>query len=966
MKAVGRSGRLRAYALALVTTVVVLLFSLAEYWTNKYISDRSRVAGTTIEIVIALVAALAFRPIQQRVEGAVEAAFTKRRREAREALARLKRELTSFSDANQLLRRVTEAVDHHMDAAGCAIYLRRDVYRAEASSFDSPAESIGLDDALAVRLRSTAAPANPRALHSLAAGAIAFPMTAGGELIGFLGVTPKRGDFEPDDRLALAALTEAAGLALVALDPRLGAQSLGTPTNNLPLNLSPLIGRDEELAEIKTLLEQSRLVTLIGAGGIGKTRTALQVAAEVQRSDGVWFVDLAPLANPTLVSSAIAEVFNVADDGGSRRLIDLVGAALKAKRLLLVLDNCEHVISAASDAVGHLLQACPGIEILATGREPLGIEGEEPYRMPTLPFPREGEQLTAERVMQYGAAALFVARAHTAQRSFVLTDENAPIVADIVRRLDGIALAIELAAPRVKVLSLQQLTQRLDERFKLLSGGSRSAQPRHQTLHALIGWSYDLLSEAEQSLMRRSAIFHGGWTLAAAETICADERHADQATLDLLAALVDKSLVVVEAEGEDRRYRLLESTRQFAVEKLDEAGERADVAARHGRYFAGLAQRAGETYWQGDSDRWTAQVRRDLENHRAAFEWGLGDGGDAAAAVTIVGSLRWLWYATARREGRMLLDRTMAAPTGEISARVRGLLALAEAVLDNSAKASAPAAEAAHALSGGVDVLGRAEALSFQGTALGRAGHAAESVALFEDALTAARATHTPRLIGWVLSMAAYWIGAAGDRAGARVLFDEAAALLRDCNDPWQLARLQLHRAEFLFSDGDLAGALEGVNEAEAIFRARGADSGLCISVLNGAAYLLALERLDQGWVSAREGLELSLRLDNSMTGAWAIGHLAQLAAETGDVERAVLLLGNADAAYRETGSAREPTEQRGYDRALELIRATLPEDRIVALLAEGAAMGADAAAAEAMAIPQPHQDQRSADFAVL
>jgi predicted ATPase len=951
MKAVGRSGRLRAYASGLVTSALVLAFALAEWWTNKYIADRSRFAGTAIELAIVVVAALAFRPIHHRVESAVEAALTKRRREARAALARLRKELTSFNDAQQVLRRVVEAVDHHMNAAGCAIYLRRDDYRAEISSFDSAAERIPVDDALAVRLRSTAAPANPSTLHSKAAGAIAFPMMAGGELVGFLSVTPKGYEFEPDDRQAIAALAEAVGLALVALDPRLRARDVDAPTNNLPLSLPLLIGRDEELAEIKALLEQSRLVTVIGAGGIGKTRAALQVAAEMPYADGVWFVDLAPLDDPAHVPSAIAEVFNVADEGGARRLIDRVAGVLKARQLLIVLDNCEHLISAAAEAAGHLLQVCPGIRVLATSREPLGIDGEEPYRMPTLPVPPENENLTAERVLQYGAAALFVARAHSAQRSFALTDENAPLVADIVRRLDGIALAIELAAPRIKVLSLPQLSQRLDERFRLLSGGSRTAQPRHQTLHALIGWSYDLLSEAEQSLLRRCAIFRGGWTLEAAEAVCAGERAAEWNELDLLSALVDKSLVVVEAEGDDRRYRLLESTRQFGAERLDELGEREDVAARHGRYFAGVALESGDAYWQTDSDRWTAQVRRELENHRAAIGWGLAGGGDATAAATIVASLRWLWYA-ARREGHALLERATAR-AADAPARVHGLLALAAAVLDNSAQAAVPAAEAARALSG-VDEVGRAEALAFHGTALGRGGRITESITLFDEALTAARATHTPRLIGWVLTMAAYWNGAAGDRAGARALFDEASMILRACSDPWQFARLQLHRAEFLFAEDDLVGALESVSEAEAIFRERNADSGLCVTVLNATAYVLALARLDDGWTFAREGLELSLRLDDAMSAAWAIGHLGQIAAETGEVVQAARLLGYADAAYRKTGSAREPTERRGYDRALELIRVTLSDDRIHALMAEGAALDQSSAIAEALKIPQP------------
>jgi predicted ATPase/class 3 adenylate cyclase len=738
-------------------------------------------------------------------------------------------------------------------------------------------------------------------------------------------------------------------------------RSLDALPNNLPVHLTPLIGRDEEIAEIKALVQQSRLVTLIGAGGIGKTRTALQVAADllVGDGDGVWFVDLASLDDPMLVPSAIAEVFNVADEGGSQRLIERVGATLKAKRLLIVLDNCEHVISAAADAADRLLHVCPGIYILATSREPLGIAGEEPYRMPALPVPPEGDTMTAERVMQYAAAALFVARAHTAQRSFIVTDENAAIVADIVRRLDGIALAIELAAPRIKVLSLQQLDERLDERFKLLSSGSRTAQPRHQTLRALIGWSYDLLSEAEQSLLRQSAVFRGGWTLEAAEAIWCDERFADRDVLDLLAALVDKSLIVVDAQGEEQRYRLLESTRQFALERLDEVGERDDVVARHCRYFAGIAQRAGDAYWQIDSDRWTAQVRLDLENHRSAIAWGLTGDGDAEAAAVNVAGLRGLWYATARREGRMLLARANAALAGDAPERVRGLLALTEARLGYaSAQSATPAADAVRALSGGGDEVGRAEALALQGDALGRAGRLAEAVVPSEAALAVARATRVPRLIAWVLSRAAYWIGAAGDRARARTLFDEAATLLRACDDRWRLAALQWSRAEFLYGDGDHTGALTCAREAEAILRERGAEGDLSIVLLNAAAYLLALGRLTEAWTAARESLDLALRTDVSLYVAVAIGHMAHLAAETGDPAQAATLLGYVDAVYAKNGNVREPTERRGYERGLELIRAAVPEERIRALVAEGAALDQDAAAAAAMAVPQPPASQ--------
>ena len=530
-----------------------------------------------------------------------------------------------------------------------------------------------------------------------------------------------------------------------------------------------------------------------------------------------------------------------------------------------------------------------------------------------------------------------------------------PIVADIVRRVDGIALAIELAAPRIKVLSLNQLDQRLDERFKLLTGGSRTALPRQQTLRATIGWSYDLLTEAEQSMLRQLAVFRGGSTLEAAEAICINERFPEWDAFDLLSALVDKSLIVVEIEGEEQRYRLLESTRQFAAERLDEEGEREDVAARHCRYFAEAAQRAGDAYWQTDSDLWMTQIRADLENYRAAIERGLagGDGHDAAAVIAA--NLRWWWAIRARREGRLLLTRAADMLTDRAPARIRGLLTLAMLPLQTRAQAADSAAEAAHILAVGVDEWGRAEALIFQGAVFGREGRLAESLALYEEALTAVRATRTPRLIGWALKEAAYWICAAGDRARARALFDEAAVLLRTCKDRWQLASLQANKAELLCAEGDFVGALTCAREAEVIYRERGAASDLSGALVNAAAYLLALMRLDEAWTAARQSLELAMRADSYFGVAkLSIGHLGHVAAETGDSVRAALLLGYTDAALGESGNVREPTEQRGYDRALELIRATLAEDRIRALMAEGAAMEQDAAVAEAMAIPQP------------
>ncbi|HKE36791.1 MAG TPA: AAA family ATPase, partial [Candidatus Baltobacteraceae bacterium] len=870
MAAVRSIKNMRAYAHTLVTTGIVLLFAIAEWWTERYVSDRSRAASTAIEIAIVLLATLAFRPIHQRVEQAVEAAFTKRKREAREALLRFKKELSSYNDTRQLLRRIVEMVDHHGDAAGSAIYLRRDVFRAEASSFDSPAAHVQSDDPLIVRLQSAATPANPRTLNSAAVGTVAFPMTSAGELVGFLSVEKRRGEYESDEYEALEALVESAAFALVALEPHLQTQSRKAK-GNLPAGLTPVVGRETEMNAIAASLEQSRLVTITGAGGIGKTRIALQVAENASYRDGAWLVDLAPIDDPELVHAAIAHTFDVPDDG-SGHLVDRLAATLKSRQLLIVLDNCEHVVHVAANVAKRLLDAAPDVRIVATSREPLAIPGETPYRLPALEVPPAVEGITAAEALKYSSVHLFASRVKMCLGEFDVTDENAEAVARIVRHVDGMALAIELAAPRVKVLTLKQLDQRLDEHLTRLSGGARTAQPRHKTMRALISWSYELLSAPEKRLLQRSAIFRGTWTIEAIEALCEGDLDGEEVH-DVLLALIDKSLINVESAPEERRYRLLESTRQFALERLDEAGDRERVSARHCEYFAGVAQSAANEYWRTDYDAWAALVRRDLENYRAAIGWGLSAGGDTTCALTIAAHLRWFWYTSSRREGRALLERALSLETSRVPDRVHGLLALTVAVDGSSGEAVAPAARAASALSDGVDDLGYIEATTLHGIALGRSGHVDEALKLFEEAISAVRTTGLPRLIGWVLSMVGYWMAAAHDRDRAGELFDDAAEQLRSCNDAWQLARLQLHRAEFLFAADDPDGALESVREAEALYRARNASSGLCVAVLNAAAYLIALARLEEALNYAREGLELAQRHGIAMPGVWAIGH---------------------------------------------------------------------------------------------
>src|ERR1700752_3091500 len=358
--------------------------------------------------------------------------------------------------------------------------------------------------------------------------------------------------------------------------------SLNLHPNNLPVQLTSFIGREQELAEEKQKLEGARLLTLIGPGGTGKTRLSLQLANDLLVSfrDGVWLIELAPITEPSLVLQAVAAVFGVREQPGMP-LDSLVLNYLRDKHLLLILDNCEHLVETCAQLADQYLHHCPNLKILASSREALGINGETVYRVPSLVLPDQSKD-SPESLMGYESIQLFVDRASAASPAFNLTEKNAASVAQICYRLDGIPLAIELAAARARVFSPEQIASRLDDRFRLLTGGSRTALPRQQTLRALIDWSYDLLSRDEQTLLRRLSVFAGSWSFEAVEVIC-----SDLDVLDLLTQLINKSLVVME-EGDDTRYRLLETIRQYARDKLLEAGEGKEVRNKHLHYFLDL------------------------------------------------------------------------------------------------------------------------------------------------------------------------------------------------------------------------------------------------------------------------------------------------------------------------------------------------------------------------------------------
>jgi predicted ATPase/class 3 adenylate cyclase len=450
--------------------------------------------------------------------------------------------------------------------------------------------------------------------------------------------------------------------------PRLN--TLDIAPNNLPSVLSSFIGRRAEVAEVQRRVAGSRLVTLTGPGGCGKTRLALEAATRLQAGfpDGVWWIELAPLADPALVPQTVAFTLGLREDP-NRPLEKVLTDSLRPKKALLILDNCEHLIDACAGLSDTLLTACPRLHILASSREALGITGETAYRVPSLATADPDHPPSPADLGRVEAVRLFVERAAAVRPEFELAEINATAVAQIVRRLDGIPLAIELAAARVKSLSAGQLAQRLDDRFRLLTGGSRTALPRQQTLRATIDWSYDLLSEPERRLFCRLAVFRGGWTLVAAEAVCDGPdltgfgNLSGLDILDLLAHLVDKSLVMVEERDGETRYSRLETIRQYGCEKLLESGEGDRVRRRHLDYFLDFAERGDRESRGPRSLEWKRRMDAEQNNLRAALEYAFDTEGASDAVVRFslaVGGFNGLWSAGSWKEADYWFEKALA------------------------------------------------------------------------------------------------------------------------------------------------------------------------------------------------------------------------------------------------------------------------------------------------------------------
>jgi predicted ATPase len=438
------------------------------------------------------------------------------------------------------------------------------------------------------------------------------------------------------------------------------------PSGNLPLAPTSFVGRDREVAEVGRLLSERQLLTLCGPGGAGKTRLALAVASRLgdHFEDGVWWVELAPISDPNLVAQAVAQTLMIADEPG-RPLADTLARDLAATELLLVLDNCEHLIEACAELADALLRACPDLQILATSREPLRISGEASFMVPSLSVPDPGRLPAAGDLAGYEAVRLFVERTRAVDPSFALMEQNALAVADVCRKLDGIPLAIELAAARTRVLTVEQISEKLDDPLGLLTAGSRTAAARHRTLRATLQWSHGLLDEQEQELFRRLSMFAGGWDLEAAEAVGAAEPAEAGRVLDLLSGLVEKSLVVAEAEARGAvRYGMLEPVRHYALELLEEGGETGETRGRHAAFFAALAEEAYPKLRAVPQVEWLRRLDKENDNLRGALSWALS-ADDIPTAARLGYALWTFWWIRNRQiEGRRWMEQVLPGRDG--------------------------------------------------------------------------------------------------------------------------------------------------------------------------------------------------------------------------------------------------------------------------------------------------------------
>ena len=735
-------------------------------------------------------------------------------------------------------------------------------------------------------------------------------------------------------------------------------KTLNAYRHNLPVQLTSFVGREKELGDTCRLLKGTHLLTLTGPGGTGKTRLALRTAAEVMPDfpDGAWLVELASLAGPSYILPAVATIFNLREIPG-RSLSTVVVDYLRSKTLLLVLDNCEHLIETCAKLADELLRACPHLKIIASSREALGVAGETSYRVPSLALPGAGEQ-KPEKLMQSESARLFIERAQAAKPDFTLTGSNAPAIAAICRRLDGIPLALELAAVRVKLLTPEQIAARLDNRFSLLVGGSRAALPRQQTLRALIDWSYDLLSEDERWLLRQLSVFAGGWTLEAAEAVCTGPD-----VLSLLMQLVNKSLVSVDEAESEARYRLLETIRQYTLEKLLEAGEASQARSRHLEYYLYLAEEAEPKLLGGEMIAALNQLDIEQDNLRMALEWAMEK--NPLAALRLVGVLHIFWgrrtsitegidwAKTALAKAEAAYPTESAAKQTFLEAKARALLGEAELMLNLGDNAKArPVIEASITLARQLNATQTlATALGVGATIATFLGDFPVGRAWVEECIALSHKHSYYYALG-ITSGAGMFLAVVADETVDPGLQDEALTAARASGNPWVIAMATQNSARITATYGRLDAAKALFEKAADIYKQL-QDHSMLTSCQSEIGHLFRIQgQVYEALKIYRETILTWQELGFHAAVAHELECIAYIAAEIEQYKRAARLFGAAEALRELISTSMTPIERREYDPAVTRLCRQMEESQLKAAWHQGRSLTMEEAIQYALGEP--------------
>jgi predicted ATPase len=751
---------------------------------------------------------------------------------------------------------------------------------------------------------------------------------------------------EPSDLLARPLLGPDLGEALwdeVAVEP---ARAPSIPPNNLRRALTSFVGREPEVTSVLRLLATARLVTLQGVGGIGKTRLALAAAEEVlaEYPDGVWVVELASLADPGLVTGAVASALGVREEPGAP-LSEILARAVRTKRMLLVLDNCEHVVEACAGLAETLLQASAGLRVLATSREALGVTGETAWLLSPLSLPK-AKDASVEEIADCEAVALFVERAQFAKPGFALTARNAVATAEVCRRLEGIPLAIELAAARVRVLTVERILERLDDKFRLLAGSGRTTPSRQQTLRAALDWSYELLTEEERALLRRLSVFAGGFTLDAAEEVAgcrllvagsvdttvrsepnirskrtvsepepatSNQQPATADVLDHLTRLVDKSLLFVAERKRAARYGMLEMVREYGLERLSQSGEEEAVRRRHAQYFIDLAEESRLAINAGHSAEWLERLEVEHDNARSALAWLLEN--DADGCLTLAAALN---------------------PFREL----RGHLTEARRVLETALERHPTASS---------DL--RARALNAAGNVASIRGDLTAARGYYLRALRIAKESGNLEQISHVTYGLAMIANLEGDLNASRAYLHESLEIARRDEDDVLASQCLNSLGEAARIEGELGVARGYYEKAVALFQREGHDHFRIVSLCNLGAVACESDDPDAARACYVEALGTARALGSLEFMSLALDGLAAIAVKRGAWERAGRIAGAAGVMLEASGAAMSPVDRAFRDRYLAEARAALGEEGFDAALADGRAMTVEEAVGEAAPI---------------